>query len=100
MCDLWTHASCGGVSLEEYEGLYGDWYCPTCLRSELPFADVSLPNDTRPSAVDTRFDPEEWPREECALFGDYHSGELEMEAGLCEHLRGEWRKIGSQAPEH
>ena len=33
MCDLWTHASCGGVSLEEYEGLCGDWYCPTCVHS-------------------------------------------------------------------
>ena len=47
-CDLWTHASCGGVGQEEYEGLYGEWYCPTCVRAELPFADVS-----RLSAVDT-----------------------------------------------
>ena len=47
-CDLWTHASCGGVGQEEYEGLCGEWYCPTCVRAELPLADVS-----RLSAVDT-----------------------------------------------
>ena len=52
-----------------------------CVRSELPFADVSLPDNTQPS------DLEEGPREECTLFGDYHSGELEKEAGLCEHFR-------------
>ena len=86
-CDLWTHASCGVVGVEEYEGLYGDWYCPTCISSELPFADISLPNNSRLSVVDTSFGLEDGPREDCTLFGDYHSGKLEKEAGLCEHFR-------------
>ena len=79
-------ASCGGVSLEEYEGLCRDWFCPTYVHSELPFADVSLPDNSQLSVVDTSFGLEDGPREECTLFGDYHSGELE-EAGLCEHFR-------------
>ena len=80
------HALCGGVSLEEYEELCVDWYCPTCVRSELPFADVSLSDNTRLSVVDTSFGLEEWPREECTLIGYYLSGEQEKEAGLCEHF--------------
>ena len=52
-CDLCTHASCGGVSQEEYEGLYGEWYCPTCVRSKLLLADVSQLDNTRFSVVDT-----------------------------------------------
>ena len=40
-CDLWTHASCGGVGQEEYEELYGDWFCPTCVLSDLPFASAA-----------------------------------------------------------
>lgn len=51
-CDLWTHASCGGVGQEEYEELYGDWFCPTCELSDLPFANVSsLSSHTQLSLV-------------------------------------------------
>ena len=50
------------------------WYCPMCVHSELPFADVSIPNNNLLSIVDTSFDLKEGPKEECALFEDYHSG--------------------------
>ena len=46
ICDNWTHAKCGSVSIEEYVRL-GEreddpWVCPSCVISELPFADASL----------------------------------------------------------
>lgn len=44
-CKKWTHASCCGITKTEYQ-LIGDnddqWFCPTCLRNELPYANCSL----------------------------------------------------------
>ena len=44
-CEKWTHASCCGMNKAEYQQL-GDsndqWICPTCLRSQLPYANCSL----------------------------------------------------------
>ena len=46
MCGKWTHASCCGVSHEEYLRLGENedelWYCPICWVKELPFAEVSM----------------------------------------------------------
>jgi len=54
-CDLWTHASCGGVgSREEYDQLSMDnteWLCPSCTWCELPFAESGLPSDTQLSVM-------------------------------------------------
>lgn len=36
MCDLWTHATCGRVDGETYQNLKGDWYCQSCVGSQLP----------------------------------------------------------------
>ena len=47
-CDLWTHANCCSMSVDEYKQL-GDsdtnWICPTCLSSELPYANSSITSD-------------------------------------------------------
>ena len=45
-CNLWTHASCYGISRDEYDimSLQGDscaWMCPKCALSTLPFANTS-----------------------------------------------------------
>ena len=55
-CDNWTHASCGGVSQSEYLHLEdaGDWFCPSCNLSVLPFADSStISTGSSLSATDT-----------------------------------------------
>ena len=44
MCDLWNHATCGSVERETYLNLKGDWHCPSCLRSHLPFHNASFSN--------------------------------------------------------
>ena len=45
MCQRWTHATCGGVSAEQYSELayQGEfpWCCPSCLLLELPFEIMS-----------------------------------------------------------
>ena len=44
-CDMWTHASCCDVDINEYERLgvsEGEWFCPSCVAKELPFADVTI----------------------------------------------------------
>ena len=46
-CERWTHAACCSVSSKEYNHLSSqgedhEWICPTCLRTELPYADNSL----------------------------------------------------------
>ena len=42
-CDLWSHATCGNVGEETYLNLAieGDWHCPSCIRSQLPFHNIS-----------------------------------------------------------
>ena len=39
MCQHWTHATCGGLSVEQYDELVRleelTWCCPSCLLSEL-----------------------------------------------------------------
>ena len=45
-CDNWTHASCCGLSIHEYQhledqGVSCTWFCPTCQQQDLPFANSS-----------------------------------------------------------
>ena len=54
MCDLWTHATCGRVDGETYQNLKGDWYCQSCVGSQLPspiphlpFHNVSIPGSVQ-----------------------------------------------------
>ena len=56
-CELWTHIRCCGIDVLEYERLglnsNEEWYCPSCLAAEFPFADVSLPSNTSTCSVST-----------------------------------------------
>ena len=46
MCQHWTHCSCCGVSVTEYQSLQVadvfSWVCPSCIAKSLPFADCSV----------------------------------------------------------
>ena len=40
-CLLWTHRCCCRMSIDTYNSLDGiDWFCPSCISLELPFASV------------------------------------------------------------
>ena len=45
-CSQWTHARCGGVEVAEYLLLTAqescEWFCPSCVRSKLSIASLSL----------------------------------------------------------
>ena len=45
-CDLWTHAKCCGMKVDEYNAVSKvDWYCRQCLMRELPFSNSSVIED-------------------------------------------------------
>ncbi len=53
MCEKWTHAACGNISIDNYnlfssQGSSQDWFCPSCIRNELPFNNTSLTSSTSP----------------------------------------------------
>ena len=46
LCNKWVHADCAGVSSEDFDVLAVsdqtvEWFCPTCIFSELPFSEPS-----------------------------------------------------------
>ena len=73
-CDLWTHAYCCNMGTDEYWCLSvseTEWLCPTCLISELPYANSSLVSDASLSLLnltntsDSSLEPNLSPLTEC-----------------------------------
>ena len=67
-CGKWTHAKCCGVAPVEYQRIGENdselWFCPDCLRRELPFIEASF-NSSYNNGLD--------PDDRCASIGPDHT---------------------------
>ena len=46
MCEKWTHSTCVDISIDSYnllssQGSSQHWFCPSCIRNEIPFNNTS-----------------------------------------------------------